>query len=239
MSDNVQHAYEILVDKCNAVIEAKYIMSGNAVIGLLRYLASTPCLMDTVARCNQGFRYREEFDRAGSGAAFRLPESDRKIVALVTGILFDIDRGRINFNAFLMKNFYGDGDYETSYRLFGKTLIEPYAKAFGKMINQEDADVLPELEQESKIPVGTAVKEQIFPYIAAINEVVENDAALSDERKREFLLMTEGLTYAFEIAGTKMIRVVWTGMRSVFAAHKPTQSYLRAMEKILAAYAVI
>lgn len=239
MNDNVQHAYEVFVDKCNAVCDSKFIMSGNAMIGLLRYLASTPCLMNCVSRCNQGFRYREEFTRAGSGVTFRLPDSPRKVVALATGILYEIDRGKLNFNAFLMKYFGADGDYETAYRLFCTTLIAPYAQAFGQVIREEEQEIEPEVEPDSKRPVSHAVKEQIAPYIAALKEVIESDPSLTDERRKEMLLMTEGLTYAFEMTGTKMIGVVWTGLKSVFASNKSTLSYLRAMEKILNAYAIV
>ena len=238
MNDNVQHAYQIFVNKCEDVTASRYIMSGNKIIGLLRYLAATPCLMEYISKCNQGFRYREEFERATSSILFRMPTEPSKVVALVTGMLYEIDRNRLNINSFLMK-FYGNDDYEESYRLFCKGIIEPYSRALGQVIADGIEPEDEPLQTESRLPVSEAVKEQIYPYICAIEETLESGAALTQERADDMRTMTEGLKYAFEMAGTKMIKIVWTGMRSVFAGYKPTVSYIRAIEKILVSYAIL
>lgn len=237
MNDTVEQSYRIFREKCDEVVRSRYIMSGNSIVLLLRYLASSPELMEYVSKCNQGFRYREEYARATASILFRMPTQPSAIVALVTGMLYEIDRGRLNFNAFLMK-FYANDDIEESYHLFCKGIIEPYARALGQVI-ERGVEHYEDAAGDSKLPVGEAIKEQIMPYLSAICEVVEADTSLADDRKREMQIMTDGLRYAFELGSSKMIQTVFVGTKSVYSAYRATQSYIRAIEKILVAYAVL
>ena len=57
-NDGVKQAYTGLVARCNDLSKGKFIMAGNAIKGILRYLASNPSLMGYVAKCNTGFAAR-------------------------------------------------------------------------------------------------------------------------------------------------------------------------------------
>ena len=237
-NENVGQAYNIFRQKCQAIIDSQYLMSSSQIMGLLRYLAGTPCIMEFLAKCNQGLDYRTEFNEAASGVTFKLPQSKKRIVTLVTGMLFDIDRQTLNFTSFLIK-FYGNpDDYEESYRLFCKSVLVPYMDAFGMILKdevEEENDISPD---KSGI-IDESVKEQIYPYISAVKELVVQDSTLKDKKRQEFLTMLDGFHYVIEIFNCKMIEVVWIGLKSVMSSYRPVQSFIKSLESILSAFAII
>lgn len=238
MNAETQQAYQIFSMRCHEIIASKYVMSGNYIMRLLRYVASTPCLIDFVAKCNQGFNYRDEFELASSGASFRLPSSKKKIVALVTGMLFEIDRNQLNLNAFLIK-YYGVSDYEEGYKTFCKSVIEPYIEAFALVLQDDLAEETPDVSSVKDVPLSDNIKEQIYPYISAMKEVVMSDRTLKEKKRADYMTMLEGFYYSIEISNSRMIQVVWIGLDSLFESYRPLKSYVKALRNLLESFAVI
>ncbi|MGN0771295.1 MAG: hypothetical protein ACI4MI_01780 [Christensenellales bacterium] len=238
MNAETQQAYQIFTMRCREITASKYIMSGNYIMRLLRYVAATPCLMDFVAKCNQGFNYREEFELATSGASFRLPSSKKKIVALVTGMLFEADRNQLNLNAFFIK-YFGVSDYEEGYKLFCKSVIEPYVEAFAIILDEEDQEETPDSTSVKDLPLSDNIKEQIYPYISAMKEVVMSDRTLKEKKRADYMTMLEGFYYSVEMSNSRMIKVVWLGLDSIFESYRPLKSYVKSLRNILESFAVI
>ena len=103
MDENLQQVYSGLAAHCNKMKEGKYLMSTGTMTSLLRYITSQPALMSCLEKCNYGFRYATELETAMSGGIFKLPLGSKKIVALVTGLLFEMVRGGVNFHNFIKK----------------------------------------------------------------------------------------------------------------------------------------
>lgn len=237
MDENLQQAYIGLSEHCTRIRDGKYVMSGNTISQLLKYVASQPALLGYIEKCNYGFRYAGELEEATSGGIFKLPLGSRKIVALVTGLLFEFDRGSINMHNFI-KKFYRSSDIDAAFDMFANSVIMPYALAFKSVLSGEsDADNA-EIVDDDKA-VSSTVREQVLPVIIAFTEAVAADNNLSDEAREDYFVMLEGLYYAFELARAKMVKVVWTGLNAVMRDYKGANSYIRSIRKILEQYAVI
>ncbi|MEG1536403.1 MAG: hypothetical protein RR416_05475 [Clostridia bacterium] len=235
--DNYERDYNMFLEKANAVINSKYIMSGNNINILLKYIANTPSLMECISKCNQSFNFNQELDKAGDKTIFRLPSSKKKTVALVSGILYSIDRRELNFNAFLMKYFNQD-DYEDSYKMFVKNIIIPYTEAFKDMLSAQSGD-MEEEKIDSVVSLNESIKDQIYPFIASLQELVAQDNYLKEAKKSDYLSMLDGLQYAYEISNSKLIKIIWIGFKSVFVGFKAGQSYINAMDKLMSTYKII
>ncbi len=239
MSSDIQLAYNTFEKKCNDIVHSNFIMSSNYIMSLLRLVAQTPVLMEFVAKCNQGLSYKEEFDLAASGASFRLPTSNKRIVSLVTGMLFEIDQNSINLNSFLIK-YFGTTDYEEGYKMFCKSVIEPYCEAFKMILDDEiEEDNTRDVSAVKDVALSDNIKEQIFPYISAMNEVVVSDHNLKEKKRKDYLTMLEGFYYAIEISNAKMIQVVWIGLQSVVESYRPLKSYIKSLQSILLAFDIV
>ena len=237
-SENVGQAYNFFRQKCQDIIDSQYLMSDTQILKLLRYIANTPCLMEFLAKCNQGLDFSNEFNEATAGVTFKIPQSKKRLITLVTGMLFAIDRKELNFGSFLLK-FYGvSDDYEVSYKLFCKSVLMPYMDAFA-MILKDDVEEDNQLQDDKGGIIDESVKEQIYPYISAVKELVLQDNSLKDKKRQEFLTMLEGFNYVIEIFNCKMIEVVWIGLKSVMSNYRPVQSFLKSLESILNAFAII
>ena len=136
MDESMQQIYAELAARCTRVKEGKYIMSGNTIASLLRYISSQPVLMSRLEKCNYGFMYSSELETAMSGGIFKLPLGSRKVVALITGLLFELDRGTINFHNFI-KKYYRASGVDTSFDMFVNSVIMPYLMAFKNVLADE------------------------------------------------------------------------------------------------------
>lgn len=236
-NEGIKQAYTGLVARCNDLAKGRFIMAGNAIKGLLRYLASNPSLMGYVAKCNTGVDYKQEFQAAVVGNSFKLPPSSRGVVALVTGLLYEFDRGTQSLHKFL-KTFFRSDDIDQSFRMFCNSVITAYVLAFKNVLDDKEEEKTARFG-EGDFVVQDIVKENVVPYITSLTELVASDERLSDETRDDYITMLEGLYYAFEIASAKMVKVVWLGLRSVMEGYRNAYSYLDGMQALMQAYALI
>ena len=134
MDENLQQVYSELAAHCNKIKEGKYLMSTGTITSLLRYITAQPALMGCLEKCNYGFRYSAELEAAMSGGIFKLPLGSKKVVALVTGLLFDMIRGTVNFHNFI-KKYYRAATVDMSFDLFVGSVIMPYLMAFRNVLD--------------------------------------------------------------------------------------------------------
>lgn len=236
-NESVMQAYTGLVARCNDFSKGRFIMAGNAIKGILRYLAANPSLMGYVAKCNTGVDYKKEFQAAIVGNSFKLPPSSRGVVALVTGLLYEFDRGTQSLHKFL-KTFFKSDDIDQSFKMFCNSVIAAYVLAFKNVLDEKEDDKQARFG-EGDFVVQDIVKENVVPYITSLTELVVSDERLSDETKDDYITMLEGLYYAFEIASAKMVKVVWLGLRSVMDGYRSAYSYLDGMQALMQSYALI
>ena len=234
-SPSVKQAYSLLAERCNVMLNSKFIMSSNCIASILKVIASVPCLTNYLIKCSQDFSFDAAFEQATKTSNFTLPESSKATVAFITEMLFKFDRKELDLTKFI-KIYYPEKNFEGSYKAFCQEIIAPYLLAFSTIINDENTD---DAKQDSPAAIFDAAKSQATQYIIALTEKVTNDESLKDEKRQDYILMLNGLYSAFEKDSAKMIKVVWVGLKSVMASYKQGASYLLAIEKILLTYAVI
>lgn len=236
--EDKQNIYKMFLKRCEDVCNAKFIISCNMINRLLQFMPNFSCIMQFIARCNQGENYRLLLDNASGGNIFKLPSSNKKIVALVTGLLFDIDQMNIDFNSFLIRYYFSE-DYEDSYKAFCNSVIKPYAKAFGIMLEDDIDDKEEEKLSEGQIISDKAIQEQLFPLINSIREHVFSDSKLSNAKKDDLLNILEGFIYAFELQNAKMVKTIWLGIKYAFNGYKDISVHLESINNMLQLYDII
>ncbi len=237
MDENLQQVYSGLAARCNKMKEGKYLMSTGTMTSLLRYITSQPALMNCLERCNYGFRYATELETATAGNIFKLPLGSKKVVALVTGLLFEMVRGTINFHNFI-KKYYRAATVDMSFDLFVGSVVMPYLMAFRNVLEgtaEEDSAA----DDDDDTAVGAGVKEQLLPLIMQFTEAVAADNSITDEAREDFYVMLEGLYYSLELSRAKMVKAMFLGLSSVMQDYKNGAAYIRAIRNILTEYAII
>lgn len=234
-SPSVKQAYSLLAERCNVMLNSKFIMSSNCIASILKVIASVPCLTNYLIKCSQDFSFDKCIDQATKTSKFTLPDDSKTVVAFITEMLYKFDRKDIDLTKFI-KIYYPEKNFEGSYKTFCQEIITPYLLAFSTITHDEDVE---DAKPATSVGVFDAARTQVTQYILALNEHVTNDESLKDEKKKDYLLMLNGLYYAFEKDNAKMIKVVFVGLKSVMASYKPGVSYITAIEKILQSYAVI
>lgn len=235
-SKNVVSAYSLLTERCNSMMESKFIMSSNCIVAILKVVASIPCLTNYVVKCSQNFSFDQEFEKAASSSKFCLPSSNLDKVAFITSLLYKFDRKEIDLTKFI-KVYFPSNDFENSYRMFCQDIIAPYLIAFNGILKEED-EVKP-IVVDDNISLIDAIKNQVVQYITGLISIVSDDDMLKDEKKSDYLEVLNGFYYAFELNNVKMIKVVWIGLKSLLANYRLANSYMQAIEKILSQYAVL
>lgn len=237
MDENLQQVYSGLAARCNKMKEGKYLMSTGTMTSLLRYITSQPALMNCLERCNYGFRYATEIETATAGNIFKLPLGSKKVVALVTGLLFEMVRGTINFHNFI-KKYYRAATVDMSFDLFVGSVVMPYLMAFRNVLEgtaEEDSAA----DDDDDTAVGAGVKEQLLPLIMQFTEAVAADNSITDEAREDFYVMLEGLYYSLELSRAKMVKAMFLGLSSVMQDYKNGAAYIRAIRTVLQEYAII
>lgn len=237
MDENLQQVYSGLAARCNKMKEGKYLMSTGTMTSLLRYITSQPALMNCLERCNYGFRYATELETATAGNIFKLPLGSKKVVALVTGLLFEMVRGTINFHNFI-KKYYRAATVDMSFDLFVGSVVMPYLMAFRNVLEgtaEEDSAA----DDDDDTAVGAGVKEQLLPLIMQFTEAVAADNSITDEAREDFYVMLEGLYYSLELSRAKMVKAMFLGLSSVMQDYKNGAAYIRAIRTVLVEYAIV
>ena len=234
-SASVKQAYSMLAERCNVMLKSKFIMSSNCISSILKVVASVPCLTNYLIKCSQDFSFDRTFEEATNTSKFTLPESPKATVAFVTELLFKFDRREIDLTKFI-KVYYPERNFEGSYKAFCQDIIAAYLLAFSTIMHEENVE---DAQKDVNVPILEAARTQVTQYILALNDMITNDDSLKEEKRQDYLLMLNGLYYAFEKESAKMIKVVWVGLKSVMNGYKQGGSYMLAIEKIMQSYAVI
>ena len=234
-SASVKQAYSMLAERCNVMLKSKFIMSSNCISSILKVVASVPCLTNYLIKCSQDFSFDRTFEDATNTSKFTLPESPKATVAFVTELLFKFDRREIDLTKFI-KVYYPERNFEGSYKAFCQDIIAAYLLSFSTIMHEENVE---DAQKDVNVPILEAARTQVTQYILALNDMITNDDSLKEEKRQDYLLMLNGLYYAFEKESAKMIKVVWVGLKSVMNGYKQGGSYMLAIEKIMQSYAVI
>lgn len=120
---------------CDNMANSKFILVDKRIGDLLKAIAQTKPVYNTVAECVINFNFDNEWKIAtAKRGELRLPEDGKKLVAFVFFMLNNIDSGKINISTLLMQHFSHDEDKRSSYTVFCEKAILPFKENVVNMI---------------------------------------------------------------------------------------------------------
>ena len=237
-----EDAYRLFDEAVTALIRSKFIVTQKPITDLLRCLVFNDQLHAFLADCKKGVDYEAELNAAvvetETGYAFVLPEGNKRVIALVTGMLRDFDIGNRSMSSFLHDFYPAARDNHEKYALFCENVLEPYRHAFRQSFLYDIDGPSPAPEEEST-QIGEAVIEGSAPLFAALRTVFLGDNKLSTKKREDLLYLTDGLYYALEKGDVRIVKTVWTGLKLVLSDYKKAERKFSDITEYLALYALI
>jgi len=237
-----EDACRLFDEAVTALINSNFIITQKPITDLLRCLIFSEQLRAFISECTKGVDYEAELESAVSeteaGSVFTLPKSNKRIIALVTGLLRDFDTGARSLTSFMYR-FCPANDNNERYSLFCNNILLPYKKAFRQsfLFDIDSTDKGPDPDRQTVIT--DTVLESAAPLFAALRTVFLGDNKLSQKKRDDLIYLTDGLYYALEKGDIKIIKTVWTGLRFALAGYKKAERKYSDISEFLALYALI
>ena len=213
---------------------SSFILSQNSIRRLLRYVVSHSELKFIVDHSNTTYKYQDVLAEALTGTnarKFYLPHDDYKIISLTTGILFNIDRGNIDFLSFL-KSYFKGNDVSELYQDFINVVILPYANAFKNLLSKSSNTI--DIDDEEKtITFPKMFISQIDNIILSISKGLLDDRSVSDSVKEECMNILEGFYYVIENGYITLLKSMYIGVKNTLSQSKQFSSHLKSLEATL------
>ena len=236
-----EDAYRLFDEAVTALTTTNFIITEKPITDLLRCLIYSDLLRAFVTDCKKGVDYESELAAAvretESGYAFVLPKSNKRVIALVTGLLHDFDTGARSLTSFI-QSFWPGVDNNTKYRLFCENILLPYKKSFRQSF-LSDIDDMEQAEADNTVTISDSVLESAAPLFAALRTVFVEDNKLSQKKREDLTALTDGLFYALEKGNSKIIKTVWIGLKLALDGNKKAERKFSDISEFLALYALI
>ena len=236
-----EDAYRLFDEAVTALTTTNFIITEKPITDLLRCLIYSDLLRAFVTDCKKGVDYESELAAAvretESGYAFVLPKSNKRVIALVTGLLHDFDTGARSLTSFI-QSFWPGVDNNTKYRLFCENILLPYKKAFRQSF-LSDIDDIEQVEAAETVAISDSVLESAAPLFSALRTVFAGDNKLSQKKREDLTALTDGLFYALEKGNAKIIKTVWIGLKLALDGNKKAERKFSDISEFLALYALI
>ena len=237
-----EDAFRLFDEAVTALIHSKFIVTQKPITDLLRCLVFNDQLHAFLADCKKGVDYEAELTSAvqetETGYAFVLPKGNKRVIALVTGMLRDFDMGTRSMSSFLHDFYPADKDNHEKYALFCENVLEPYRDAFRQSFLY-DIDEPARGSEEERAKIGDAVIEGSAPMFAALRTVFLGDNKLSAKKREDLIYLTDGLYYALEKGDVRIVKTIWTALKLLLADYKKAARKFSDITEFLALYALI
>ena len=237
-----EDAFRLFDEAVTALIHSKFIVTQKPITDLLRCLVFNDQLHAFIADCKKGVDYEAEFNAAiqetEMGYTFVLPKGNKRIIALVTGMLRDFDMRTMSMTSFLHE-FYPVSDNHESYKLFCENVLEPYRDAFRQSFLYDVEGSASNDREEEHVKIGDAVIEGAAPLFAALRTVFQGDNKLPSKKRDDLLFLTDGLYYALDKGDARIVKIVWTGLKLALDGYKKAERKFSDITEFLALYALI
>ena len=99
-----------LINSCDELIAGKFILSEYKISKILKDIGESQEVYKLLSSCMQNFNFEREFSRAQISLPrkkFVLPQEPEKLLPFVFCLLVDLNKGKINLNAFLNTYYKG------------------------------------------------------------------------------------------------------------------------------------
>ena len=251
--DNEVAKIKTFFDACDEMIEGRFILSDIKISKILKTIATSEVLYDTVADVLTTFKFKEEFKNAKSpnkvnGGYFVLPQAIDKIVGLVFCILLEVDNQKLNLQNFVNEYFYSPEGYNISYSNFSVNVLVPFKNAFAELlgVNFDGTNAVVETaEEEEPQESDEIVEKQVEPNSKqkilfanlrmSLNELssVIQRSKIRDEQKEELRIIIEAIFEAIELENLQIINALIIPLEYMIGKNKNVKFYYNDFKESL------
>lgn len=231
-------------ESINLFYASRLIIVERDISNMLRVLVGRPDYFQIIGECAKAAIFKGEYKRAISSSTnvekFLLPNSDCKIVSLVTGLLFEFDKNNISIVDFVTSFFPADKPHE-SYIKFCDNIIKPFEKSFKNIyLGLIDSGETESTEvPEGLIPLVDKAKEDCDYWLRKMIDTIIGDNSIPESLRNDSLKLLHGLLYVLDINNPVLINIVWTGVDRTLSNVSSCYRELRELEQILKSYGAI
>lgn len=235
-------------DSVNTLIEGKLILIDKHIAQVLKCVAASPTLCNTLTDTVQTMSYATEFSRArvtwtrSDGTvecSLKLPADRNRLFAFVVCLLSEVDTGRRNILDFL-KEYYNAGDNDRSYARFAEEVLKPFKQAGEALLSDIDPEGLnyQYVEQAQRffkaenIYVDSNVLTQIFEQMETIRKKVVGSNPLPNATA-EYNTVSEYLVNALYLKNPKIISVSFIAYKYVALKYPDAVQHVQAIAEML------
>jgi len=228
----------------NAFYSSRLILIDNPISSILKTLVGRTDYFQIIGECAKASLFSTEYKKAISvgvdGKKFYLPDSDSRIVSLVTGLLFEFDKNNISVIDFVTSYFPAKKPHE-SYIQFCDNVIRPYEKSFnnlylGIVSNEEATEVT---DNTKMAPLIDKAKEDCDYWLRTMLDTIIGDNSITERLRADSIKMINGLLYVLEMNSPMLVNIVWTGLDRTLSNVASCYRELRELELILRNYGAI
>lgn len=214
----------------NNLINGKFILADVKIAEVLQKINDSEELFNFVSRALIGFNFEKELRKSEiknrfNGGEFKLPNTEKEIVALVFCLLVEFDSKKIDFYEFIKENF-PTSDNKGDQKLFSNTILVPFRNAVAKHFNlsKEDEDnkeivkdLKPQIEQEEKEEKEEEIlkvleknrEDELFEEIDKLSKhlykIIEGDPKIKQIQKEDLLFVLKGIIYSGRYKDIKIL----------------------------------
>lgn len=237
-----EEAFRLFDEAVKALTDSKFILTQKPITDILRCLVLNEQLHSFVTECCKGVDYNEElqncFKSEDGGYSFVLPKSNKRIIAVVTGLLSDFDKGEVNLIAFL-REMYPSNDSNVSFKMFCDSIIWGYHRAFRQSFLYDIDTAEGAGEVEIATVISQTVLEQAGAILSQLRTVFAGDNKLTNDKRVDLLILTDGLYYSLEKNDLRIIKIVWTALKLALSGYKKAERKFSEITELLSLYALL
>lgn len=158
-----------LINSCDELIAGKFILSEYKISKILKDIGESQEVYKLLSSCMQNFNFEREFSRAQISLPrkkFVLPQEPEKLLPFVFCLLVDLNKGKINLNAFL-NTYYKDEEGTDAFAKFVSETIKPFRNIIKQYFDEEDE---PKKEQNPE-PIQEVLQPEVQEETADESEL--------------------------------------------------------------------
>ncbi|MEG2450263.1 MAG: hypothetical protein RSB09_00870 [Clostridia bacterium] len=231
---------EALVSVLEDMQNSNIILVDKKLRAALKCLAYYDEFRVALSYCNQGFDYDAEKQKSllcvGERKAFKMPRSQKNIVALISHLLMEFDSGTMDLLTFASEYFPAENKQDSYEKCF-VSVVEPFKLALVGLVVDGIEDDTPEAIRNVEF-VSSGLQQQTEYLLVAFVKAVQ-EAQIEVELRNDFMIMFEGLASALDTRDTLMIRAMWLGIKLALTSHKLAQKDIEKMDEVLKMYLVV
>ncbi len=223
-----------IIDELHTV---NLILADKKVKEMLKCLAFYPEFRHVLGHVNKSFDYQSEkrkaLQKVGEHNVLRLPKGEKQLVALISGMLVEMDNGAMDLLSF-SRDYFPSSSGQESLLLFVASVIEPFKYALVSMVVNgiKEEQLLVERTIDFA-PNGLAeqVKNILVSIVKTVNENLGDTVARGD-----LMLMLEAFAAALDSKDVLMIKALWVGLKRYLATYKVCAREVEKTDEVLKMY---